>query len=203
MDTLLDYDGLIYSIINKYPKRFDYDDLYQVGMIGLINAYKHYNESYETKFSSFAYYYIIGEVNKYIRESSSLKVSRNLIKLKNSINKAKELMTQKLGREPTNLEISLYLDVSLEDIENAILSTSEIESIEDNYDIYKSYDNTSEDILDLRNEIMKLPEEERNIILARYYEELTQNETSKVLGISQVQVSRCENKILKKLKTKL
>ena len=83
MDTLLDYEGLIYSIINKYPRRFDYDDLYQVGMIGLIDAYKHYDESYETKFSSFAYYYIIGEINKYIRESSSLKVSRSLIELKN------------------------------------------------------------------------------------------------------------------------
>lgn len=203
MDTLLDYEGLIYSIINRYPKRFDYDDLYQVGMIGLIDAYKHYKESYETKFSSFAYYYIIGEINKYIRESSSLKVSRSLIELKKSINRAKEVMTQKLGREPSNLEISLFLDVEIEDIENAILATSEIESIEDNYDTYKSFDNTSADVLDLRNEISNLPEEERKIILARYYEELTQSETSKLLGVSQVQVSRCENKILKKLKTKL
>ena len=83
------------------------------------------------------------------------------------------------------------------------MATSEIESIEDNYDTYKSYDNTSADVLDLREEISNLPEEERKIILARYYEELTQSETSKLLGVSQVQVSRCENKILKKLKTKL
>ena len=203
MDTLLDYEGLMYSIINKYPKRFDNDDLYQVGMIGLIDAYKHYNESYETKFSSFAYYYIIGEINKYIRESSSLKVSRSLIELKKSINKAKEVMTQKLGREPSNLEISLFLDVEMEDIENAILATSEIESIEDNFDTYKSFDNTSADVLDLRDEISNLPEEERKIILARYYDELTQSETSKLLGVSQVQISRSENKILKKLKTRL
>ena len=203
MDTLLDYEGLIYSIINKYPKRFDYDDLYQVCMIGLIDAYKHYNDSYETKFSSFAYYYIIGEINKYIRESSSLKVSRSLIELKKSINKAKEVMTQKLGREPSNLEISLFLDVEIEDIENAILATSEIESIEDNFDTYKSFDNTSADVLDLRDEISNLPEEERKIILARYYDELTQSETSKLLGVSQVQISRSENKILKKLKARL
>ena len=141
--------------------------------------------------------------NKYIRESSSLKVSRSLIELKKSINRAKEVMTQKLGREPSNLEISLFLDVEIEDIENAILATSEIESIEDNFDTYKSFDNTSADVLDLRDEISNLPEEERKIILARYYDELTQSEVSKLLGVSQVQISRCENKILNKLKTRL
>ena len=112
-------------------------------------------------------------------------------------------MTQKLGREPSNLEISLFLDVEIDDIENAILATSEIESIEDNYDTYKSYDNTSADVLDLRKEISNLPEEEKKIILARYYEELTQSEVSKLLGVIQVQISRSENKILNKLKTRL
>ena len=82
MEELLDYNGLIYKIISKYPKRYDYDDLYQVGMIGLIDAYKHYNSDYGTKFSSFAYYYIVGEVNKYIRENSSVKVSKELVDLK-------------------------------------------------------------------------------------------------------------------------
>lgn len=203
MDTLLDYEGLIYSIISKYSKRFDHDDLYQVGMLGLIDAYKHYDESYETKFSSYAYYYIIGEINKYIRESSSLKVSKNLIDLKKNILKTKELMSQKLGRVPTNLEISLFLDVSEEEINNAIIATEEIESIDNSYDVFRSYDNTSAEVLDLKTEVMKLPADERNLILARYYEELTQSEVSERLGISQVQVSRVENKILKKLKTRL
>ena len=71
MDELLEYDGLIYSIISKYPKRYDREDLYQVSMIGLIDALKHYNNNYNTKFSTFAYYYIVGEINKYIRENSS------------------------------------------------------------------------------------------------------------------------------------
>lgn len=202
MDEILDYEGMLYSIISKYPKRYDKDDLYQVAMLGLIDAHKHYDESFNTKFSTYAYYYIVGEVNKYIRESSSLKVSRNLIDLNKKVIKTKELMSQKLGRDPTNLEISLYLEVDEEVINNAIIACSEVSQIE-NEDI-NSYDNiTSSTILDLREEIKKLPKTEKNLIMARYYDELTQSETSKILGISQVQVSRSEKKVLQKLKSNL
>ena len=202
MEELLEYDGLIYSIISKYPKKYDREDLYQVSMIGLIDALKHYNSNYDTKFSTFAYYYIVGEINKYIRENSSLKVSKNLVDLKSKIIKTKEMISQKLGREATNLEISLYLEID-EKVVNEALSYDEVDSLEDSYFEISSYDNTSAEVLDLKNELDKLPEKERKLILARYYEELTQSETSKVLGISQVQVSREENKILKKLKTRL
>lgn len=202
MEEVLDYEGMLYSIISKYPKRYDKDDLYQVAMLGLIDAHKHYDSNFNTKFSTYAYYYIVGEVNKYIRESSSLKVSRNLIDLNKKVIKAKELMSQKLGREPTNLEISLYLEVDEEIIDNAIIACSEVSQIE-NEDI-NSYDNiTSSTILDLREEIKKLPKTEKNLIMARYYDELTQSETSKILGISQVQVSRKEKKVLQKLKSNL
>lgn len=202
MEEILDYEGMLYSIISKYPKRYDKDDLYQVAMLGLIDAHKHYDESFNTKFSTYAYYYIVGEVNKYIRESSSLKVSRNLIDLNKKVIKTKELMSQKLGRDPTNLEISLYLEVDEEVINNAIIACSEVSQIE-NEDI-NSYDNiTSSTILDLREEIKKLPKTEKNLIMARYYDELTQSETSKILGISQVQVSRSEKKVLQKLKSNL
>lgn len=203
MEEILSYDGLIYGIISKYPKRFDRDDLYQVGMVGLIDAYKHYNKNYDTKFSTFAYYYIVGEVNKYIRENSSLKISRNLIELKKKILNAKEVMMQKLDREPTNLEISLYLEVDEKIIDEALLATDEVASLDEVYNEGKTYDDTSADILDLRCEIEKLPKEEKDLILARYYEDLTQSEASSVLGISQVQVSRSEAKILQKLKSKL
>ena len=202
MEEVLNYEGLIYSIINKYPKRYDKDDLYQVGMIGLIDAYKHYNKNYEAKFSTFAYYYIVGEVNKYIRESSSLKVSKDLIELKKKILKVKEVMLQKLGREPSNLEISLYLEVDEKLINEALIATDEVTSIDEVYNI-GDYDNTSADILDLKLEIEKLPEKEKNIILARYYNDMTQSEVSNLLGISQVQVSRNEAKILQKLKNNL
>ena len=203
MDKLLDYEGLIYSIINKYPKRFERDDLYQVGMLGLIDAYKHFDSSQGTKFSTYAYYYIIGEVNKYIRESSSLKVNKNLIELKKSIIKAKEVISQRLGREATNTEVAVYLEVTPEMVDMALQATDEMESIDDVYNVVKTYDDTSPELLDLRNEIMNLPSEERNLILARYYEELTQRETSSILGMSQVQVSRCEAKILQKLRDRL
>lgn len=202
MDELLEYDGLIYSIISKYPKKYDREDLYQVSMLGLIDALKHYNSNYDTKFSTFAYYYIVGEINKYIRENSSLKVSKNLVDLKNKIIKTKESMNQKLGRETTNLEISLYLEID-ENLVNEALSFDDVTSIDDSQFEISSYDNTSPEVLDLRFELEKLSEKERNLIYSRYYEELTQSETSKILGISQVQVSREESKILEKLKTRL
>ena len=203
MEELLEYEGLVYSIISKYPSRFDRDDLYQVGMIGLLDAYKHYNKSYDTKFSTFAYYYIVGEVNKYIRESNGIKISKQFIDLKKKILKAKEVMEQKLGREPNSLELSLFLEVDEKDIDVALLATDEIDSLDVVHDTFKTYDCTSADILDLRSEIETLPINEKKIILARYYNELTQRETSDILGISQVQVSRNETKILKKLKTRL
>ena len=205
MEELLDYDRLIYSIINKYPDRFDKEDLYQVSMIGLMDAYKHYDKNYDTKFSTFAYYYIVGEVNKYIRESGSLKVSKELIQLKKKILQMKEIMTQKLGREPSNLEISLFLDIDETLVEEAILATDEVDSFDDKYEFISSYEDTSTraDILDLKIALDDLDEKDRNLILARYYKDLTQSEVSKVMGMSQVQVSRNEAKILQKLKTKL
>ncbi len=203
MDTILDYEGLIYSVINKYPSRFDHDDLFQAGMLGLVDAYKHFDPSVSVKFSTYAYYYIVGEVNKYIRESCSLKISKDLINLKKKILQVTDIMTQKLGRVPSSLELSLYLDVPLEDVDSAIIATDEVTSIEEKYDSLKYFDNINADLLDLHDSIDKLSEDERNLIIARYYDGMTQNETSKVLGISQVQVSRNEAKILKKLRTSL
>lgn len=201
MDTILDYEGLIYSVINKYPSRFDHDDLFQAGMLGLVDAYKHFDPSVSVKFSTYAYYYIVGEVNKYIRESCSLKISKDLINLKKKILQVTDIMTQKLGRVPSSLELSLYLDVPLEDVDSAIIATDEITSIDDKYDSLKYFDNINADLLDLHDSIDKLSDDERNLIIARYYDGMTQNEASKILGISQVQVSRNEAKILKKLRT--
>jgi len=203
VDTVLDYEGLIYSIISKYPNRFDKEDLFQAGMLGLVDAYKHYDPHANTKFSTYAYYYIVGEVNKYIKECSSLKIGKDLIELKKKIIKVTDLMTQKLGRIPSNLEIALYLDVPEQDINEALISTDEVSSIEESFNYLESNDNINIDLLDLKMEINKLPKEEREIIISRYFTGLTQSETSNKLGISQVQVSRNEAKILKKLRTNL
>ena len=202
MEELLDYEGLIYSIIKNYPSKYDRDDLFQVGMLGLIDAYKHYDKNQNTKFSTFAYYYIVGEVNKYIRESSLLKVSRNLIDLKRKIIKTKEVMEQRLGRSPTNLEVALFLEEEESTIEMALQATTDVEVIDENLEGY-SYDDTSPTLMDLRDEINKLSDEEKKLLKARYYNEFTQMETSDILGISQVSVSRKEGKILQKLKTNL
>ena len=112
-------------------------------------------------------------------------------------------MTQKLGRIPSNLEIALYLDVSEENINEALISTDEVSSIEEAFNYLESNDNLNDDLLDLKIEINKLSKEEKSIIISRYFEGLTQSEISKKLGISQVQVSRNEAKILKKLRTNL
>lgn len=203
MEELLDYDGLIYSIINRYPKRFDRDDLYQVGMIGLIDAYKHFDSSQDTKFSTYAYYYILGEVNKFIRGSSSLKVSKELIELKKKIINVKDVMTQKLGRVPSDDEVALFLDIDINTMRQAMEATDEVESIDEKGDAIRSFDDTSPEIMDLKDEISKLPKNERDLIYARYYNEMTQSETSNLLGMSQVQVSRNEAKILTKLRARL
>ena len=112
---------------------------------------------------------------------------------------------QKLGREPTNLEISLFLEVDESLVEDAILATSDVDSLDDSYEKYKSYDDISmnPDILDLHLGLEKLSEDERKLIIARYYKDLTQSEVSSVLGMSQVQVSRKEAKILQKLRENL
>ena len=211
MDNLLEYEGLVYSIINRYSKYFDNDDLYQVGMMGLINAYKNFDNRENTKFSSYAYYYILGEVRKYIRETNPVKISKDLIRLNSEVLKVKDIMRQKLGRNPTNLEVSLFLDIDEEKINEAEIAAVEVRSLDsayrDNDELYNYIEfndiGMREDILDLHDELDKLSDEEKKIIRARYYNEMTQQETSNKLGISQVQVSRKETKILEKLRTRL
>ena len=117
MEDLLEYERLVFSIISKYGNYFDREDLYQVGMIGLMDAYKHFDENVGVKFSSYAYYYILGEVTKFVRENRSVKVSKDMIKLNNSIERGRDIMRQRLGREPTDTEVSLFLEVDEEKME--------------------------------------------------------------------------------------
>ena len=179
-------------------------------MLGLVEANKNYNSSLDVKFSTYAYYYILGEITKYIRESKSVKVSKDLIKLNKSINNAMDIMMQKLGRNPTTLELSLFLDIDEDKICEAIEATQEVQSLDysydDNNDLYNLVSNNNsikDDLIDLRDELKRLSPEEKELINARYYNDLTQTELSKQTGISQVQISRKENKILEKLKKRL
>ena len=209
--VLLENENIVYSIINKYCYYFDKDDLYQVGMMGLIDAYNHYEDSKNTKFSSFAYFYVLGKVKEYIRKSNVMKVSRELVKLNASVQKTKEILTQKMGKVPTDDDIALFLEIDVNHIIQAKEANSFVESIEMSEDEELSiietegYDekNYREDILDLKYELENLNEYDRNIIIKRYEHGLTQSELSKELGITQVKVSRKEKEILTRLRTRL
>lgn len=209
--VLLDNERIVYSIINKYTYYFDKDDLYQVGMIGLMEAYSNYKADMNTKFSSFAYFYVLGRVKEYIRKSNIMKVSREFIKLNASIEKAREVLTQRLGYIPLDEDIALFLEIDIKSIQEAkeanfLVSSLDSENEED-ISLYnrlgyteKAYD---EEILDLRAELDNLSDFERDIIIKRYEQGLTQSEVSKELGINQVKVSREEKQILTRLRSRL
>ncbi len=212
VDLVVDNERLVYSIINKFNGYYDRDDLYQVGMIGLINATKNFDKNAGVKFSTYAYTYVFGEINNYIRENNNLKISKDTIRLKKSIEKAKDLMRQKLLREPTTLEVALFLDMDEEkiiEIESIKQETKSLDYIidEDSNNLYNKVrfedKETRPEILDLKNELEKLDLDEKKLIYKRYYMDMTQQETSKEMGISQVQVYRKEAKIFEKLKSRL
>lgn len=209
-DILLKNERIIYSIINKYTYYFDKDDLYQVGVIGLIDAYNNYKEDKNTKFSSFAYFYVLGKVKEYIRKSNVLKVSREYIKLNSSIERARDVLTQRLGYIPSNEDIALFLEIDVKQIEEAKIATEIVTSLDNETEEMNLYDvvgytenGYKEEILDLKTELANLSEFERSLILKRYEQGLTQSEVSKELGINQVKVSREEKQILTRLRTRL
>ncbi|MBR4671637.1 MAG: sigma-70 family RNA polymerase sigma factor [Bacilli bacterium] len=211
-NTVLEYRKLIYSIAKKYSyNESDLEDLYQVGNIGLYNALKNYKSDCGTKFSTYAHFYIKGEILKYVRENKLIKSSSENVKLLRSINKVKEYLTQAKARSPSIEEVAEYLEVPVDSIYSAINSSQTIKSLdyelsEDSnlYD-YESYieKGYNEDILDLKEEINKLNDEERRLIIDRYFLDKSQQETSDSLGISQVQVSRKESKILSKMRNNI
>lgn len=212
-ELIKDEEKLIYSIIKKYSNYYDKDDLYQVAIIGLDKACKSYNIEENTKFSTYAYNWIKWEILDYIRKDRNIKISKDVISLNKKIDLVKEKMTQKLQREPTTLELSLMLDIDEEKIIEVKRQIELVKSLdyclneEEDMNLYdyikseeKSYD---ADIQDLRISINELDEDEQKLIKSRYYNDMTQQETSEILGMSQVQVYRKEKKILKKLEKRL
>ena len=212
LTTLIyDNESLIYSVVNRYARYFDKEDLYQVAVIGLINAYKNYKRDKETKFSSYAYFYITGEIKKYLRESNTLKISKDLIKLNELIEKTSTYLCQKLNREPSVEELARFLEVDEKTITDAINSKVFVESLDevdfnDNslYNKVSSYEkNYDSEILDLRIALEKLTPDDYKLINERYINERSQMETSKILDMTQSMVSRKEKEILTRLRSKL
>ena len=204
-DVISDNRSLIYSIAYHFRKS-DVEDLYQVGCIGLLRAYKNYNSAYNTKFATYAYPYIVGEMYHYLNYDKTLKMNNDLVKLSKNIKKAQEYLTQKLYRVPSNKEIADFLEIDvlkLEEINNLL----NVQSIDYEYEqgtMRDFIENTSLDkdtLIDLKDALLNLDENERSLIIKRYFYNMNQESIAKDLMVNQVKVSRDEKKILKKMRS--
>lgn len=211
-EVITSTSGMIYMIINKYFKGYDREDLYQVGVIGVIKAYDNYKKDHNTKFSTYAYTYIYGEIYTYINNLRGIKLTRENYSLYKKINEAQNVLRQKLMKEPSIYELSAFLELDYRLVENIITSMQSIDSLErvitnsdkdlllsDTVSDNKDYYNI--DLLLLNEEINNLPEPWKEVIRLRYFEDKTQSEVAKMLGMNQVEISRGESKVLKKIRT--
>lgn len=203
---------LVWSVVQRFMNRgYEPEDLFQIGSIGLLKAIDKFDLSFGVKFSTYAVPMIIGEIQRFIRDDGTVKVSRTLKELGNKIRITKEELTKKYSRSPTIKEIAATLDISTEEVAQAQ------DAIKYPHSIYETvYENGGEPItlldqltdsnqqwfdhLSLKEAIESLTERERLIVYLRYYKDKTQSEVANRLGISQVQVSRLEKKILDNMK---
>ena len=210
-ELLLEHVWLINKVINKYTYYFDSDDLYQVASLGLIAAFNNYKENKYTKFSTYAYFYVVGEVNKFIRESNQLKVSKELVKLNVSEKKARDMLSQKFEREATDTEVAIFLGIDINQLEEIKAANVFMESLdsdnEEVMDLYERLGSTpveyNEAYLDLHNELDNLNVVDQELINKRYEEGFTQSEIAMMMGMTQVQVCRREKEILRTLGARL
>ena len=215
LETLVsENSALIWSIVKRFKNRgYELDDLFQIGAIGFIKAVKRFDLSYDTKLSTYAVPYIIGEIKIFLRDDGMIKVSRGLKELNYKI-KLLEEKYEKNNEEVSMDKIVKELKISKEDFILAQNINSSVESINE-YCFTNSIKEKEEKIIIEKNEnpennivqrimikdaLKKLDEKEKNIILLRYFKEKTQSEVAKIYGISQVQVSRLEKKILQKMR---
>lgn len=203
--------GLIWSVARRFLGRgTEADDLYQLGCLGFLKAVEGFDLNFGTQFSTYAVPKIAGEIRRFLRDDGAIKVSRSIKEQAASIKTARNLLVNALGREPTVQEISRQTGFTPEEIALAETATAATESIhreagEDGFTLESILSDTeSEDSMveriSLRQAIERLPEREGMVIRLRYYHGLTQDRISKVLSVSQVQVSRIEKKALAHLK---
>lgn len=213
-------NGLIWSIVRRFSGRgFEIDDLYQIGCIGFIKSIQRFDTSFEVRLSTYAVPYILGEIKRYIRDDGPIKVSRSIKELNVKIIELQKEYYNKYGKEITLEEISKELRTSKEEITMALDSTRPVDSIEEAQYRDNKTDKTVSILeqlstgkdeqteitnkIAIKNLISELGEKEKEIIMLRYYKQKTQMQVSKILGITQVQVSRIERKILDDMKRKL
>lgn len=209
---------LIKSIIRRYKnKGVEYDDLYQLGCVGFLKAIKNFDEKFGVVFSTYAVPMILGEVKRFLRDDGTIKVSRMIKSQAMKINRFVEEYSGKNGETPTVEEISAALSIEREDVVLALDSSKMPLSLYDAQDEEKSdkkselidripSDEREDDMVDkilLKSMIEKLPPREKKIIIMRYYRDNTQTEIAEALGVSQVQISRIENKIIESFKKQI
>ena len=201
--------GLVHSLCRRFSGRgIEYDDLYQAGCIGLIKATDAFDEQRGLCFSTYAVPVIMGEIRRLFRDGGAVKVSRSVKELGLKISREKQIMEQKLCREPTVSELAEKLGVSPEEITEAMCASQPTvsltrdddgESCETDLPTVSTEDEISDRLL-LDAAFEKLDETEKRIVTYRYYEYLTQSKTAELMNMTQVQVSRAEKKILLKLR---
>ena len=208
--------GLIWSIVKRFSGRgYELEDLYQIGCVGFIKSIKRFDTSFEVKLSTYTVPYILGEIKRYIRDDGAIKVSRSIKELQVKIRQIQQEYRNKYQEEMPIEEIAKKLKISKEDVAIALEASRPIESIDGVYQSEKgekgiglieriSTGENEEDIITnriaLKEAIDGLEPKDKQIILLRFYKEKTQTEVAKILGVSQVQISRIEKKILSKMK---
>ena len=211
--VVLENNGLIWSIVRRYFGRgVDPDDLYQLGCIGFLKAIQGFDFTYGTSFSTYAVPKIAGEIRRFLRDDGALKVSRSIKEQAQLLYNKKECLRQRLGREPVLSELAEVTGLSVEEIAQTELATASLESLQQETAEGLTLEGTigtetQEDVLveqiALREAIKQLPEKEQKTILLRYFKGLTQQQSARILGVSQVQVSRLERKGLQQLRENL
>ena len=213
-----DNSGLIWSVVKKFAKRgYEPDDLYQIGAIGLLKCIRKFDASYDVKFSTYAIPMIIGEIKRFLRDDGLIKISRPLKELATKARYVQEQLTARLGRQPTINELAQEVGAEVEDLVVAMEAGLDVESLHatiyqgDGSPIFlidkvaQNFDSGDKAItvMALKQLIGRLKPKERQVIILRYFQDKTQMEVAKAIGVSQVQVSRIEKKVLGSLKEAL
>lgn len=211
---ILENSGLIWSVARRYYGRgVDPEDLYQLGCLGFLKAVRGFDLSYGTQFSTYAVPKIAGEIRRFLRDDGTVKVSRGIKERAASLRQIRHELAQRLGREPTVGELAEASGVEPEEIaaaETAVQSVASIhsEAGEDGFTLESVLGSVGmeEELVEhitLRQAIDDLPEREQMVIYLRFYKNLTQDRVSRVLGVSQVQVSRIERRAVDHLRERL
>lgn len=206
--------GLIWSVAKRFIGRgTESEDLYQLGCLGFLKAVEGFDPQFGTQFSTYAVPKIAGEIRRFLRDDGAIKVSRSLKEQANTIKTARSALSNALGREPTLQELSGHTGFTPEEIAMAETATSSVESIyketgEEGFTLENVLTDTQSEErmlekLELRQAIEELPQREKTVIKLRYFHGLTQDRISKVLGVSQVQVSRIEKKAIALLRERM